>query len=147
ALPAAFELPRIDTFRLLLALTLCVGVAVRLNGFWSDFPLFDGGMFYVMIGDLQENGYRLPAFISYNGGDIPFNYPPLAFYLAAALDDLGFSRTWVMQALPAASSAATVGALYLLAEPFLRSRWAALSATFAFAVMPETFSWMIVGGG
>src|SRR5690606_32909825 len=36
---------------------------------------------------------------------------------------------------------------YLLAEPFLRSRWAALSATFAFAVMPETFSWMIVGGG
>jgi hypothetical protein len=78
---------------------------------------------------------------------VPFHYPPFAFYLAAVLDDAGFSRIAVMQALPALASAATVGAVFLLAEPFLRSRWAALSATFAFAVMPETFSWMIVGGG
>jgi hypothetical protein len=146
-LPAVSVLPRINLYHLLLAATLVAGVVLRFRGFLGDFPLFDGGMFYVMIGDIQANGYRLPEFTSYNGGEIPFNYPPLAFYLAAAIDDAGFSRTGVMIALPALASAATVGAMYLLAEPFLKSKWAALVATFAFAMMPETFSWMIVGGG
>jgi dolichyl-phosphate-mannose-protein mannosyltransferase len=146
-LPFAFDFPRVNAFAMLLALTLCVGLLLRLRGYWGDFPLFDGGMFYMMIGDIQENGYRLPHLTSYNGGVVPFNYPPFAFYLAAALDDIGLSRVFVMQALPALASAATVGAVYLLAEPFLRSKWAGLAATFAFAVMPETFSWMIGGGG
>ena len=146
-LPAGSEFPRVNVFYLLLALTLVAGLALRLRGYMGDFPLFDGGMFYVMIGDIQESGYRLPAFTSYNGGEVPFSYPPFALYLAAVLDDVGFSRSGVMLALPALASATTVAALFVLAIGFLRSKWAALTATFAFAMMPETFSWMIVGGG
>jgi hypothetical protein len=135
-------------YSLLLILTLCFGAALRLRGLLGDFPLFDGGMFYTMIGDVQERGYRLPEVTSYNGAGIPFTYPPFAFYLAAALEDgLGMARTTVMQALPAVASAVTVGGVFLLARGLLPSRWAALAATFAFAVMPETFSWLIVGGG
>jgi hypothetical protein len=145
--PAVSGFPRVNLFYVLLALTLVAGLVLRLRGYLGEFPLFDGGMFYVMIGDIQDNGYRLPAFTSYNGGELPFNYPPFAFYLAAVLDDIGFSRYGMMQALPALASAATVGALFLLAIAFLKSKWAALTATFAFAMMPETFSWMIVGGG
>jgi hypothetical protein len=119
-----------------------------MRGLLYDFPLFDGGMFYAMIGDVQAHGYRLPEFTSYNGGAIPFDYPPLAFYLAAVLNDVfGISRVTLMQLLPAVASAATVGAFYLLAERLLKSYWAVLVATFAFATLPASFSWMIVGGG
>jgi len=54
----------------------------------SSFPLNDGGLFYAMIRDLQTNGYALPVFSSYNSAQIPFAYPPLAFYITGLLADL-----------------------------------------------------------
>lgn len=135
-------------YPVLLAMAIGSGVLLRLRGVLAGFPLFDGGMFLTMIGDVQANGYRLPVTTSYNGGDIPFSYPPFAFYLAAGLNDLaGVPREDLMQVLPAVASAATIGGFYLLADSLLKQRWAVLAATFVFATLPASFSWMIVGGG
>src|SRR5688500_11852834 len=54
----------------------------------ADFPLNDGGLFYLMTDELRGAGYRLPAFTEYNAARIPFAYPPFGFYAAAALADV-----------------------------------------------------------
>src|SRR5688572_16295208 len=62
-------------------------------------PLNDGGLFQAMARDISDAHFGLPAYTSYNGGDIPFAYPPLALYLAAAtewLTPLSASRVFVV---------------------------------------------------
>jgi uncharacterized protein with PQ loop repeat len=114
----------------------------------SDFPLNDGGLFYVMIQDLQRSHYALPEFTAFNSLHIPFVYPPLAFYLTAALSDLaGWSVLDLLRILPAMISTFTVLAFYPLALNVLRSRAQAAIAVFAFAMLPRAFEWMIMGGG
>src|SRR5439155_11333388 len=86
----------------------------------KGFPLNDGGMFYAMVQDLQRAGYHLPAFTSYNGGNIPYAYPPLGFYLAGALNDVAhISLIDILRFLPAIASTLTIPAFYLLARPVL----------------------------
>src|SRR5215470_9642735 len=71
---------------LAILIALVIGGAIRL--FYvahADFPLNDGGLFYTMTEDLRADKYVLPFYTSYNGGSIPYAYPPLAFYLSAAL--------------------------------------------------------------
>ena len=112
------------------------------------FPLNDGGLFYVFARDIQAAGYALPEFSTYNDGTIPFAYPPLAFYLAALLDDLTpLSLLDVIWLAPMVESIALVGAFYLLARQLLRDRWTALLATTVFALLPRSFIWLIMGGG
>ncbi len=112
------------------------------------FPLNDGGLFYVFARDIQAAGYMLPEFSSYNDGTIPFAYPPLAFYLAAFVDDVTpLSLLDVIWLLPMIESVALVGAFYLLAKALLHDRWTVLLATTAFALLPRSFIWLIMGGG
>ena len=67
-------------------LAAVIGLLVRLPAsLGALFPLNDGGLFYQMILDLQHNGFRLPEFSTYNTGNIPFAYPPFAFYLTGFL--------------------------------------------------------------
>lgn len=129
--------------------SLVFGVLVRASFVLAaDFPLNDGGMFYTMATELQSNGYRLPEFTSYNFDSIPFAYPPLAFYVAAALDDLTpLSMLDVFRLLPLAASIATMLAFVLLAWRLLPERVAFLASVFAFAMIPFSFEWMIMGGG
>jgi hypothetical protein len=69
----------------------------------ADFPLNEGGMFYVMAKNLSENHYRLPAYTSYNFSNIPFGYSPLAFYLMAGLHDMfQLSYIDILRFVPAA---------------------------------------------
>ncbi|HTE83970.1 MAG TPA: hypothetical protein VK821_04495, partial [Dehalococcoidia bacterium] len=75
----------------------------------ADFPLNDGGMFYVMTRELQRSHYLLPAFTSYNGAHIPFAYPPLGFYLAGLLSaGLHLSLLTVFRFLPLLVNLATI---------------------------------------
>jgi hypothetical protein len=114
----------------------------------SDFPLNDGGMFLQMTRDLQGNGYAMPEFTSYNGGDVPFAYPPLGFYVAAALDDLTpLSLIDVFRLLPLVAACGAAGAFLLLARTMLPSRLHVLTALVAFVTLPATFQWMLMGGG
>ena len=53
----------------------------------------------------------------------------------------------VVRWLPAVVSVACIGAMYLLATEILRSPWRGLIAAGAFALIPRTYVWLIVGGG
>jgi hypothetical protein len=114
----------------------------------GDFPLNDGGMFYVMVQELIDNRFALPEFTSYNGGQIPFTYPPLAFYLAALIRQVTrLPLLSLFQYLPAALSALTIPAVYWLGLRLTGSQRQAVFAALAFALLPRAFVWPIMGGG
>ena len=131
-----------------------VGAAVALGAmvragftFSTDFPLNDGGMFFAMTGDLQGNDYRLPSFSTYNFDGIPFAYPPLSFYVAGLLNDAGVPMLDVFRILPFVLSLATIGAFILLAQKLIDDRVAVAASVFAFALIPRSFEWLLMGGG
>jgi len=114
----------------------------------SEFPLNDGALFYLMTRELQQAGFRLPAYTAYNGVGIPFAYPPLGLYLAGLLASLGrLPLLQVFRFLPVALSLMTVPAFWALARALLPSGAAAALATYAFALLPASFTWLIMGGG
>ncbi|HYM15123.1 MAG TPA: glycosyltransferase family 39 protein [Dehalococcoidia bacterium] len=114
----------------------------------SDFPLNDGGLFYQMVRDLQHAHYALPQTTTYNGDHLPFIYPPLGLYLSGLLnDETGMGLATVLRFVPLAVSTLTIGAFFLLAREVLRTRLAVIAAVFAFALVPRSFLWMIMGGG
>ncbi len=114
----------------------------------ANFPLNDGGLFYTMTRDLQHADFLLPATTSYNGLGIPFAYPPLAFYLAGLLSSIpGLGLLDLFRFLPLIISTLTIPIVYLLARELLSSRFQALLATWAFALLPRAFDWSIAGGG
>ncbi|MBI2761650.1 MAG: hypothetical protein HYX51_09525 [Chloroflexi bacterium] len=139
--------PSVDA--LALAGALVVGLVVRLRYVLAaDFPLNDGGLFYVMTRELARSHYRLPEFTSYNGAGIPFAYPPLGFYAAALLAAVTrASLLDVFRFLPLAINLATICAFFLLARTFVKSSLVVAVASFAFVVQPESFIWQIMGGG
>jgi hypothetical protein len=126
-----------------------IGLAVRLAApLQAAFPLNDGGLFYAMIVDLQKAGYALPVYATYNAAQIPFAYPPLAFYLTGWLADLLRIPTLeLVRLLPAVVSALTIPAFYSLAKEITSSKVQIVLAVFAFAVLPRDFAWLIMGGG
>jgi hypothetical protein len=128
-----------------LALAFLVRLSFTLR---SDFPLNDGALFYVMVRDIQNNGYALPAFTSFDNTRIPFGYPPLTFYLAGAVDALTpMGLLGAFRWLPLAGSTLIVAAFAPLARSLMRTRVAALTATMFFAMLGPAFIWMVMGGG
>ena len=136
-------------FRAALAAAIALGVFVRVfHVLNADFPLNDGGLFFAMARDFQDSAYRLPAFTSYNGGVIPFAYPPLGLFAAAVLDDFSpLSLFDAFRFLPLLYSVLTLGAFFLLVRSMLQSRVAQVAAVAAFALIPRTFIWLLMGGG
>ena len=130
------------------ALLTILGMAVRLPAALSaSFPLNDGGLFYQMIVDLQNNNFILPAVTTYNFAEIPFAYPPFAFYLYGLLNASGIPLLKLMQFLPAIVTTFTIPAFYFFAKDILGDKQQALFSTMAFALLPRTFDWLIMGGG
>jgi hypothetical protein len=131
-----------------LVAAVLVGVAIRCWLVLSrDFPLNDGGLFYAMADDLRRNGYALPTTTTYNGAALPFAYSPLALYAAATLAGLGVSLAEALRFLPLLATCLVLGAFVLLARELLPSRAAVVAATFAFAVVPRSSTWLLMGGG
>ncbi len=135
------------------ALSAIVGV---LFGGWvrlfipqaAGFPVNDGGLFYVMLRDLQANGLRLPVYVHYNGLNIPFAYPPLGFYVGAILSDiLRIDAIQILQWLPAVVLIAALPAFYGLAKAVLGTSFRAGLATLVYAFTPRAITWQIMGGG
>jgi len=141
------RMPRSVTLAVIAAVGL--GLLARAGRVLSDdFPLNDGGLFYAMVRDLQRTHYHLPDVTSYNAAGIPFAYPPLGFYLAGLLDDLTpLDLSTIFRFLPLAATTLTIAALFLLARALLPSLWAAVAATVAFALLPRSFIWLVMGGG
>ncbi len=132
-----------------LAFAILLGGFVRLAHVLSyGFPLNDGGMFLTMTEDLLRSGLALPLYTTYNGLHIPFAYPPLPFYLAAIATRLtGASLLQVLRFLPALISILAIPAFYSFCRAILRSRIQATYAVLAFALVPRSFLWLIMGGG
>jgi hypothetical protein len=136
-------------YALWIALALAFAAIVRLRPFvTSDWPLNDGGMFVTAVSEILRNRYALPTTLEYNGLAIPFAYPPLAFYVAALVSDLGrVPLTDVFRALPLFFSWLSVVAFHRVARRLLRDQRAVIAATFAFGVVPSGWVWMVMGGG
>src|SRR5512135_878625 len=99
-----FRAPTQDQAGVLIAMmAVLFGGWVRLLIPWmAGFPVNDGGLFYLMVRDLQANGLRIPLYVQYNGLNIPFAYPPLGFYAGAIVANvLHLDVIRVLQWLPA----------------------------------------------
>ena len=116
--------------------------------FQSNFPLEDGGMFLTMVKDLQAAHYHLPAVTSYNFSNIPYAYPPLPFYLTAALNAwLKVDLISLLRFLPLIFSVGTIPAFYWLARQLLKNDSQVIAATFIFSLFSPVYKWQIMGGG
>ena len=145
-------LSRADSVRatvFIISCALLLGALVRISFVTAfDFPLNDGGLFYTMSSDLQSNSYRIPEFTTYNFDRIPFAYPPLSLYAASLVDDATpLSMFGVFRLLPLCASIATMFAFLALARRILPDRVSLVAAVTAFALIPRSFEWMIMGGG
>jgi hypothetical protein len=150
AAPPPFARPLAGaTFAAAVAVITLAGLYVRLvPALAATFPLNDGGLFYQMTEELRANGYRLPAYSAYNSAGIPFAYPPLGFYLLGALHDVGGVAVLDgLRLLPAVISTLTIPAFLALSRAVLGSDAKALIAAAAFAMLPRTWLWFIMGGG
>lgn len=132
-----------------LILVTIVGGLIRIQPVLaSSFPLNDGALFDSMAMDLKENGFAIPLFTTYNHAEIPFAYPPFAFYFTAFLSTM---TAWgildIIRILPAVVSTLAIPAFFLLARTMLDSDLPAALATAVFAFLPRTFDWLIMGGG
>jgi hypothetical protein len=107
----------------------------------------DGGLFVVMVDDLRGSLPAMPEFTTYNGGAIPFVYPPLALYGAAVLAELvDASSLAVVRFVPLVLSLLTLGAFAVLAGRLLAPA-AAVGAVMAYALMPHAYDGIVAGGG
>jgi hypothetical protein len=114
----------------------------------AGFPINDGGLFYAMTRDLQASGFHLSLFTSYNNLDIPFVYPPLAFYVSGFLSTLtGWPLIRIVQILPSIIASLAIPAFYVLAKDLNKSKGTTALATLFFALIPSGFYWLVMGGG
>jgi hypothetical protein len=132
-----------------LTITILLGGVVRFYPvLLSNFPLNDGGLFFQMTEDILNNHFTLPLYTSYNGGMIPFAYPPLPFYLMALLQRfLHFGIIDQLRFLPAIFSTLCIPALYFLSRSITGSKTRSIFAVFAYALIPQSYLWLIMGGG
>jgi hypothetical protein len=106
----------------------------------------DGGLFYVMANDLQDNGFRLPIITSFNQDNIPFVYPPIGLYITSALS-LIFPLLQVIRFLPLFYSFLMILAFFVLANRIFGDYFKAAFATVSFSLMPSSANILIQGGG
>ena len=114
----------------------------------TGYPINDGGLFYQMVEDLLDNGLLIPDFTTYNNDQIPFAYPPLAFYLVAVLK-LASKQTLLelFRIVPLAINILVIPAFYFLASRFFNDRSRAALSVLFFALLPRTYTWLLMGGG
>jgi hypothetical protein len=131
-------------------------IAAFLLGAWfrispiitAEFPVNDGGLFYKMIATVQESNFSLPTYIKYNDLDIPFAYPPLAFYLAALIGRMFNASILDLQMwMPATTVIIILPCIFYLSKLLLKSTLQAGIATFFYALLPRAITWFVMGGG
>jgi hypothetical protein len=138
-----------STYLIALGFVLLLGALVRVGSLlMSDFPLNDGGMFMQAIIDLRHASFRLPDTLNYNGLPIAYAYPPLGFYVAGlAASVTNASLFTLLRIIPTLFSMLTLVAFMLLAHDVLRKRESVVIASLAFALVPRSHNWEIMGGG
>lgn len=124
------------------AAALAVAIGLRLAPLFGDFPTGDGGLFWVMAGELRDNGFAPPMTTAFNEAGIPWVYPPIGLYLAAIL---GAGLEW-FRIVPVLFAIATIPAVWLLARA-LTSERAAIAAAVAYGLSSTAYVGLVAGGG
>ncbi|MFC6731009.1 glycosyltransferase family 39 protein [Haladaptatus sp. DYSN1] len=112
------------------------------------YPAFGAGLFLLMAEQVSHHGYALPSAIPHYASSIPFAYPPLMFYVVAALRDLtGADPLFISRVLPGLVTTTALVPCYLFVRELLDSGRKAGLATFVVAVSPPILQWHISAGG
>ena len=129
---------------------LVVGAAVYATYLLTHpYPAFGAGLFLSMAEQISRHGYALPATIPhYTAGGIPFAYPPLAFYVVAALSDLlGVEPFAFSRVLPGLFSVLYLIPFYLFGTELLGSKRQAGLAALIVTASPPVLQWHLSAGG
>lgn len=138
----------VNTAVCLLAALLLAAIVRLPRVLATNFPINDGGIFYVMTGELAKGRLFLPVGTSYNSAGIPFAYPPLGPYVAAALHlATGSSILTLQRILPLLANLLAVASFFFLARHIFGSTSTAGLAALLFVTLPRSYEWLIMGGG
>jgi len=145
----AWRVPPHSVTLLTVLAALLIGLAIRLPFFLqTDFPLNDGGLFFVMAKEVAEAHYALPRFTTYNADNIPFAYPPLAFYLTALVAAVSQAPIIaLLRYLPLLANISAIVVYVAVAQSILRFRPTVLVSAIIFVILPRSYEWMVMGGG
>ncbi|NOY99475.1 MAG: hypothetical protein GXP40_09815 [Chloroflexi bacterium] len=112
-------------------------------------PFRLGGLFHEFSQQIILNHYALPATIPYySTGGIPFAYPPLGFYVQAAILSLfSPSQFLTVNLLPPLVAALCVPSFYVLLRKLTGDTKIIFAALFAYAFMPAAFVNQIEAAG
>lgn len=130
-------------------LSLTLGLLVRAPYFLkNDFILNDGALFAQMAETIRAAGFEIPDVIRYNHTSIPFAYPPLSFYLVAAVAEIfSIPVLAVVKYLPLAFNLLCIGCLVLLTARLTPNRMTIVLTALLFPLIPKSYEWVIMGGG
>lgn len=140
---------KVSFYLLCLSLSVVLGLLVRLPYFFRyDFALNDGALFVQMSEAIRTNNYILPATVEYNQTEIPFAYPPLAFYLVAFLaDSFALNILDVVRYMPLGFNILSICAFILLVSSLIKNQVILLYTSLFFPLIPRSYEWLIMGGG
>lgn len=134
---------------------------VLVGGFWLRLqhlfhfnpetePFRLGGLFVAFAQQIADQNFRLPHTIPfYSAGGLPFAYPPLAFYLEAALLKIFPGQAFLFANLlpPLLACLALAVLAWGLQRVWPQEDGLRLSALFAYAFLPNAFSNQIEAAG
>lgn len=135
---------------------ICLGLAVLIGFILHLIPVLqsrwvvgDGGLFWNAAKAIADNHFILPRTIPYPTltPDIPFCYPPLAFYLAAIFYSFGVGLDIVFKWLPFGFSLFLILCVWNFANTLFKGSVAAGATALLWSASFLGFSWHIQGGG
>ncbi|AUV84110.1 hypothetical protein C2R22_21220 (plasmid) [Salinigranum rubrum] len=114
----------------------------------NPYPAYGAGLYTQIAEQISSHGYGLPPRIpGYTADGVPFAYPPLQYYVLAALLDLGADPVTVARLLPSVGMLASLVPMYLFAREYTGSRPAGTAASVAVAMNPQLVQWHLSAGG
>ncbi|MEL6270501.1 MAG: hypothetical protein AAFR22_11890, partial [Chloroflexota bacterium] len=114
----------------------------------ATFPIRDGALQYQAALTVQNNDFRFPVVIPYNGDDFPFFYPPLGIFIAAVVSQqFQIPLLDTFRLMPTIFSALTVPVIYMLCRTIFVSKPLSFVAALVFALMPASVLLTVQGSG
>lgn len=113
------------------------------------YPAYAGGLYLQIAEEIIQHGYALPARIpGYTTDGIPFAYPPLMFYVTAAiLDVTGMTPLALARYFPGFVILVSLVPYFGITEELLDDTRMAGLATLLLGVTPTTLRWHLSAGG
>ena len=123
-------------------------VAVAIYLATNPYPAFGAGLYTQIAREIAANGYAPPAEIPrYTLEGVPFAYPPLQFYVLAAILETGLDPVFVSRVLPGVAVVLASLPAYLLGRDLADSRPAGAAAAALVALNPQVLQWHVSAGG